>query len=152
MWMSFAWRVCDIRVHMRCVCVQLVAVKRSKVWAHVTKLTDSSIRCSSEMVNKGGNTSNMKHLLSKHNIYVLKQCAVFTIQLQLQLARHIHIKCLFSGSYTHETLHLFAVNRLVWYERIWKKYLGRRAQTEMQRRKWIIHFVLNMWRALYEGL
>ncbi len=50
--------------------------------------------CSSELVNKGGNTSNiMKHLLTKNYIYVLKQCAVFTIQLKLQLARHIHIKC-----------------------------------------------------------
>ncbi len=56
--------------------------------------------CSSEIVNKGGNTSNiMKHLLTKH-IYFLKQYAVFTIQLQLQLARHIHIKCWFSGRVT----------------------------------------------------
>ncbi len=68
-------------------------VKRSKVWAHVTKLASDAI-CSSVIVNKGDNTSDiMKHLLTKHNIYVLKQCAVFTIQLQLQLARHVHIKC-----------------------------------------------------------
>ncbi len=62
------------------VCVQsgVARVTRSKVWAHVTKLSDTSVRfniCSSTIVNKGGNTSNtMKHLLTKH-IY-LKQCAV----------------------------------------------------------------------------
>ncbi len=40
MWMLLARCACDIRAHMRCVCVcgQSVAVKRSKVWAHITKL------------------------------------------------------------------------------------------------------------------
>ncbi len=46
----------------------------------------------------------MKHLQTKHNIYVLKQCAVFTIPLQLQLTRHIHIKCWFSGRDTRDTV------------------------------------------------
>ncbi len=106
MWPTFARRACDIRAHVRCmcvcVCVQSVAarVKRSKVWAHVTKLSNTSVRCnicSSVIVNKGGNTSNiMKHLLTKHNIY-LKQCAAFTMS---PLARHIHIKCWFSGRVT----------------------------------------------------
>ncbi len=64
-----------------CVCVQSVVarVKRSKVWAHVTKLSHTSVRCnicSSVIVNKGGNTSNiMKHLLTKQ----LKQCVVYTM-------------------------------------------------------------------------
>ncbi len=67
-----------------CVCMQSVAarVKRSKVWAHVTKLSDTSIRCnicSSVILNRGGNTSNiMKHLLTKHNIY-LKQCIAYLL-------------------------------------------------------------------------
>ncbi len=76
MWPSFARLLCDIHVH-----VFAARVKHSKVWAHVTKLSDS-VRCnicSSEILNKGGNISNiMKHLLTKHNIY-LKQCAVFTM-------------------------------------------------------------------------
>ncbi len=87
MWQSFARHACDIheRVSGVCVCVQSIIaarVKRSKVWAHITKLSDTSVRCnmcSSVIVNKGGNTSNiMKHLLTKHNIY-FKQCAVFTL-------------------------------------------------------------------------
>ncbi len=69
---------------VRCVfaCKSVAArEKRSKVWAHVIKLSDS-IRCnicSSVIMNKVGNTSNiMKHLLTKHDIY-LQQCAVFTM-------------------------------------------------------------------------
>ncbi len=42
-------------------------VKHSKVWAHVTKLTNASIRfniCSSVMVNRGNTSNIMKHLQS----------------------------------------------------------------------------------------
>ncbi len=104
MWPSFARRVCDIHAHMQCVCVCVLEcgvclrasvaarVKRSKVWAHVTKLSDTSVRCnicSSVIVNKGGNTSNiMKHLLTKH-IY-LKQCAVFTMSPGSTRETHSH--------------------------------------------------------------
>ncbi len=80
MWASFARCACDIHVHMRCVCLRAISGGKSeKVWAHVTKLSNTSIRCnicSSVIVNKGGNTSNIiKHLLTKHNM----RCAVFTI-------------------------------------------------------------------------
>ncbi len=65
---------CDIHVH---VCLRAISGGKSeKVWAHVIKLSYTSVRCnicSSVIVNKGGNTSNIvKHLLTKHNM----QCAV----------------------------------------------------------------------------
>ncbi len=79
MWLTFAWRARDIHTCVRCVFAE--RVKRSKVWVHVTKISNTNVRCnkcSSVIVNKGGNISNvMKHLLTKH-IY-LKQCTVFTM-------------------------------------------------------------------------
>ncbi len=74
--MMFARHVCEIHG----VCLRAIGGGEAlKVWAHVTKLSEASVRCSSVIVNKGGNTSNiMKHLLTKHNVY-LKQCTVFTM-------------------------------------------------------------------------
>ncbi len=89
------WYPCTYAVCM-CVCLRAISGGKSeKVWAHVTKLSYTSIRCnicSSVIVNKGGNTSNIiKHLLTKHNM----RCAVWL-----------------SGSYTHETLHLFTITKV----------------------------------------
>ncbi len=65
------------------LCLRAISGGKSETFevrAYVTKLSDS-VRCnicSSVVVIKGSNTSNiMKHLLTKH-IY-LKQCAVFTM-------------------------------------------------------------------------
>ncbi len=84
---------------MRCVCLlQSVAarVKCSKVWAHVTKLSDTSVRCniySSVIVNIGGNTSNiMKYLLTKHNLP--QALAVFTSAFVLPRQRLTHLNCI----------------------------------------------------------
>ncbi len=95
MWLMFARCACNIHAH-----VFAARVKCSKVWAHNTKLSDTSVQCnicSSVIVNKGGNTSNiMKYLLTKHNIY-LKQCAAFTMSPD---SWDIHIKCWFRGIVT----------------------------------------------------
>ncbi len=79
-------RVISMSVCPVCVCVQSIIaarVKRSKVWAHVTKLSHTSVRCnicSSVIVNKGGNTSNiMKHLLTKQHLPQAMRCSLFTM-------------------------------------------------------------------------
>ncbi len=91
---SFARCACVICARV-CVCMQSV-VKRSKCgltlqnWA--TPVSD--VICSSIIVNKRGNTSNvMKHLLTKLTIY-LKQCAVFTSALVLPQQRLMHLNCI----------------------------------------------------------
>ncbi len=94
------WYPC---AYAACVCVFACNQWRQewKVWAHITKLSYTSVRCniySSVIVNKGGNTSNiMKHLLTKHNM----QCAVFTMSPGPSCNwRDIHIKCWLSGRVT----------------------------------------------------
>ncbi len=43
MWPTFARRVCDIYAHVRCVFA--ARVERSKVWAHITILSDTIVTC-----------------------------------------------------------------------------------------------------------